>query len=193
MTNRIFLIDSISTQFSHSAWMTDIIKKFNPTVNLVLIELPVRPLLNDIFEIVEHLKMVVTPDDLVLCAWQVKKNIAIDTMFAELSALCTIVTAAGNAGDDISHYSPTNIEEVITVGCLNKSGHIATLSNTSADKPMKWVCGTNFNIGERCESGTSVSVAIYAALLALANHLKDPDYLVLALSEYSRSVLAEIN
>ncbi len=108
------------------------------------------------------------PGDILLLPWVVSNSKIINEKIDSLLLKFTIVAAAGNHSKDIESFSPANHPGIITVGCLNKSGQVAALSNTSGDsaRPLAWAPGTNFYVGDRPYSGTSISAAIYAGLLA---------------------------
>jgi hypothetical protein len=134
----------------------------------------------------------VIPKDIVLCLWAVDGNNLLDEHFNDLAELCWVVVAAGNYNKNINEYTPARVSGVITVACLNKSGVKASLSNWSEDKELIWVPGTNYNVGWKNSSGTSVSAAVYAAFLAESIDKTDSKILDQLMSEYKLKVLAEL-
>jgi hypothetical protein len=66
------------------------------------------------------------------------------------------------------------------------------LDNWSEDKELIWVPGTNYNVGWKNSSGTSVSAAVYAAFLAESIDKTDSKILDQLMSEYKLKVLAEL-
>ena len=187
----IYLIDEQLTDNSHSKYIQDIIKN-HTDVEIKLIEISMSPTVGEIKNIVFNLFDIVTPKDIVLCCWAVEPNDYIDELFDELSDICWVVVAAGNFNKSISNWSPARAKRVITVACLNKSGVKATLSNYSEDKELVWVPGTNYNVGWKNSSGTSVSAAVYAAFLAEAIKEKNLEVLHDNLNKYSISVKNEL-
>ena len=133
-----------------------------------MVELPTDPTYFQIYDTVKHLFTMVTTSDVVVCAWTSSSNALIDSIFEQLSNHCWVVVAAGNNSGLIENYSPARVPTVITVGCLNKSGNKASLSNFSDTKQLEWVPGTNYSVDGEMHSGTSVSAALYSAFLAEA-------------------------
>jgi|TARA_R110002153_G_scaffold7421_3_gene33397 hypothetical protein len=68
----------------------------------------------------------------VLCApWVTTQNDLIDSKVMELnSANVVVVAAAGNNNDDVNTYSPAGIEEIITVGSIDRNYAITAFTNT---------------------------------------------------------------
>ena len=188
----IYLMDEPLTETSHSRFILDIITQ-HTSIPITLIETPQKPLLNELYQIVEDLSSKVTPSDVVLCAWLVPGDCRVDQLFEDLCDLCWVVAAAGNFNKPIEDYSPARAEKVITVGCLNKSLVKATLSNYSETKKIVWVPGTNYNVGWKNASGTSVSAALYTAFLAVAIDNQRYDLLETLIEKQKRLVFAEIN
>ena len=188
----IYLLDQALTNTSHSRLIMDIIRK-NTDVEIKLIEMPVNPTFGQVNKVVYSLFGVVKPSDIVLCPWAVDGNAVVDELFNDLSEQCWVVVAAGNFNKDIKDYSPARAEGVITVACFNKAGVKAALSNWSADKELIWIPGTNYDVGWKNSSGTSISAALYAAFLAEAIKTGDGKILDKLIEEYSRQKFAEIN
>jgi hypothetical protein len=188
----IYLIDTKFEQDSHSAYIIDILKQ-HTDVEIELIEIPEDPTYGQLHRIINELMPRVFPKDIVLCPWAVDGNELLDEHFNTLSELCWVVVAAGNFDQNIKDWTPARAEQVITVACLNKSGVKAALSNWSEDKELVWVPGTNYNVGWKNNSGTSVSAAIYSAFLAKSIKEKDFTLLDRLLEEHKNKVLNELN
>lgn len=187
----IYLLDQPLTEKSHSRFIMDIISKHSK-VEVKLIELPDDPTYGQIYTIINDLYPMVKPSDIVLCPWAVDADFQVDEMFNHLAELCWVVVAAGNFNEDIEKYSPARAEKVITVACLNKSGIKAALSNWSNNKELIWIPGTNYNVGWKNSSGTSVSATVYAAFLAESLKKDVPKDLDLLIKNYELQVFAEI-
>lgn len=188
----IYLIDESLTENSHSKYILDIIKNHTDT-EVKIIELPSNPTVGQINNIIYNLFDKVFPWDIVLCPWAIDGNYTVDQLFEDLTKLCWVVVAAGNYNRSIHEFSPARAKNVITVACLNKSGIKATLSNYSKDKELVWVPGTNYNLGWKNSSGTSVSAAVYAAFLAESIKYKDPNLLNELLLQHKIKVLDELH
>lgn len=186
----IYLIDSVLKSGSHSYWMLRIIEHVEPAVKSCLFSIPENPTVDDILEVIDKVHFAVSETDLVVCSWRVTKNELIDEAFKKLAKKCRVIVAAGNTSDLIDNYSPAHLNEVTTVGCLNKSGGVAALSCRSSTKDLVWVPGTNFHIDGHTETGTSVSAVVYAAFLEASN---DEYELQQKLTSYKKQVHAELN
>lgn len=170
----VHLLDYTITKDSHSAKMLYVLKE--NTIEVVKhIEIPTQPTINQLISIVNDLLYKVLPSDIVVCPWAIPFNQRVNEVFENLSKSCFVVTAAGNSNTEIETYSPASANGVIVVGCLNKSGNKATLSNYSNTKKLVWVTGTNYNINGTIESGSSVSAMLYAAYLAESLRTKNPN------------------
>jgi hypothetical protein len=169
----IHLLDEPIHENSHSGRMLQIIKQ-HTSVPVVLTEIPVNPAVSQIVKIVHDLMSKVLPSDIVVCAWAVSVNEKINAIFEDLAQCCFVIVAAGNSNAEIEEYSPTSVDDVIVVGCLNKKGEKASLSNYSNTRTIEWVTGTNYNIDGTLHSGTSISAALYAAFLAESIQNRDP-------------------
>ena len=186
----IYVIDQPLQESSHSMFMKDLIG-LHSKVEVNVISLDSSITITNLVLTIDRLKEVVKPKDIVLCAWVVSADTRIDSVINDLADLCWVVVAAGNYSSDISNFSPARASNVITVGCLNKSGKVATLSNTSSDKDLEWVPGTNCTLNGKTESGTSVSAALYAAFLS--NSLDNFDCTIEQyIEEYKNKVLLEL-
>lgn len=187
----IYLLDEKLTDRSHSKYILDIIKN-HTDISVELLEVSPKPTVNEIENIVQDLYKKISPTDIVLCCWVVDANNIIDDIFDDLSEHCWVVVAAGNFNDSIQNWSPARAKRVTTVACLNKSGIKAVLSNYGESKELVWVPGTNYNVGWKNSSGTSVSAAVYAAFLAEAIKEKNLDVLTDLLNKYSKLVKTEV-
>jgi hypothetical protein len=173
--------------------MIDIIKNHNNTVKIELVEIDKNFTVNQLFDTIYDLMPKVLPTDIVLCAWAIKANDNIDDLFNELASYCNVVAAAGNFRKPIENYSPVRAEKVIAVGTLNKTGLVAALSNYSNSKKIVWIPGTNYDVGYKVSSGTSVSAAIYAAFLDISIKNNDKELLDKLIQDHIDSVFLEIN
>lgn len=183
----IYLVDNFDDEFSHGKFVTEIICRHSDA-KIIPILLSKDPTFKEIIDLILSIFPIVLPDDIVLCPWAVDANQMIDEIFEKLSDLCWVVVAAGNYNQDIKFWSPARAENVLTVACLNKSGIKAALSNWSSGKELVWVAGTNYNVGWKNSSGTSVSAAVYAALLAESFKEKENDLLDCLLQQYQENL-----
>ena len=62
-----------------------------------------------------------------------------------------------------------------------------------SNKELVWLAGTNYNVGWKNSSGTSISAAVYSAFLAESIKNKDPDLLEDLVNKYTKQVWEEIN
>jgi len=187
----IYLLDSPFSDTSHSRYIIDIIRQHS---NVDIEHIPLMPdvTIYELSEIIYDLFTKVVPNDIVLCPWAIPANDKLDNLFTELSELCYVVAAAGNFKSPIENYTPARTAGVITVGTLNKSGLVAALSNYSNSKEVVWVPGTNYNVGWKNSSGTSVSAAVYAAFLSLSIKENDPALLNKLLEKHKNLVYQEL-
>lgn len=189
----IYLIDQKVTDNSHSKYLIDIIRS-HTDVSIEVIEINQPINLNDLCKIFLELPNKIKPIDIVLCAWCIPRNKYLDNIINELVEQgCTIVAAAGNFNEPIDNISPANVHGVITVGTLNKMGLVAALSNYSNNKPIIWIPGTNYNVGWKNGSGTSVSAALYCSFLAESRKHNDINLLEKLISAHKTKVFNELN
>lgn len=167
----IYLLED-SSGSEHSKMLSTIISE-HTSIEIRYNEIEDNSTLSSISSILTYLLDQVTSQDIVLCAWSMPYDAIVDNMFVQLTDKCWVVAAAGNNGQLIDGYIPANTRNVITVGCLNKSGNKAALSNYSADKNIVWVPGTNYSVNGILKSGTSISAALYSAFLAEAIAARD--------------------
>lgn len=187
----IYLLDCTLTENSHSRYMIDIISK-HTTEPVELIEISENATYGEIAKTVLSLFTKATYNDIVLCPWAVTANYYLDQIFEDLSERTWVVAAAGNFDADIKDYTPARSSGVIAVACLNKSGLKAALSNWGDSKEIIWVAGTNYDVGWKNSSGTSVSAAIYTAFLAESIRKKDVTLLDKLLEEHRHKVFNEL-
>lgn len=173
--------------------MRDVIAQ-HTSAEIIQIDLPENPTVTQVYNTIRSLFSKVKIADIVLCPWQITANNSIDSVFEDLAEQCWVVVAAGNSNQPINKTTPARVRNVHTVGCLNKTGVKATLSNYSSDpnKKLEWVSGTNYHIGNRTESGTSVSAALYAAFLAEAILVKDHSLVQKLIDNRKMLVAAEL-
>jgi len=188
----IYILDSPLDDTSHSRYIIDIIKEHSTVpVKLIPLNLPIT--IKQLSQTIYDLLSIVLLKDIVLCSWAIPANDHIDDLFTELASLCYVVVAAGNFHAPIEDYSPARVPDVITVGTLNKSGLVAALSNYSNTKEVVWVPGTNYDVGWKNGSGTSVSSALYAAFLSRSIEENDPSLLDNLLEKHKSKVFEELN
>lgn len=187
----IYLIDSDLTEKSHSNYIIDIIKQ-HTLVEIKLIPISTKITIGQIASTIFQLFSIVLPQDIVLCAWAIPKNNELNELFRELSNLCYVVAAAGNFKQPVENYTPAGADGVITVGTLNKSGLVAALSNYGNSKEIIWIPGTNYNVGWKNSSGTSISAALYSAFLAEAIKNNDMSLLDKLIEKQKVKVLNEL-
>lgn len=188
----IYLLDGIKTPTSHSRFMGDIISA-HTSEKVSLIEIFLKSTIGETSQRLMHVLDMVSPNDIVFCPWAIPANLQIDDIFVELSERCWVVTAAGNKNESIEKWTPARVPAVITVAALNKSGIKASLSNYSDHKTLEWVPGTNYSVGWKIGSGTSVAAALYTAFLAESIRLGDYDLLPKLIGEHIQNVAAELS
>lgn len=187
----IYLVDSKFEKNSHCNYIMDIIRE-HTDVQIELVPINSEISIGKIASIIYELFPKVLPQDIVLCAWAIPKNAQLDELFTELSSLCYVVAAAGNFKKPVENYTPAGADGVITVGTLNKSGLVAALSNYGTSKEIIWLPGTNYNVGWKNSSGTSVSAALYTAFLAEAIKKQDLGLLSNMIEQYKQKVYLEL-
>lgn len=188
----IYLLDSPYTETSHSKYLIDIITQ-HTQVPIKHIEIENNPTISKLSQILYSVLEVVIPCDIVLCAWAIPANEHLDQLFEELTQCCYVVAAAGNFKQPIENYTPARTNGVITVGTLNKEGLVAALSNYSNTKEVVWIPGTNYNVGWKNSSGTSISAALYSAFLAESLDKKDVKLLDKLIQDQKDRVFAELH
>lgn len=187
----IYLFDQSLTEKSHSKYIIDIINQ-HTIAEIKVVELDNPITYGDIMRKVYDVMYKVLPKDIVLCPWLVEKNDKLNELFAELGNCCYVIAAAGNYNKPVENYTPAGADNVITVGTLNKSGLAASLSNYGDKKPIIWIPGTNYDVGWKNSSGTSVSAALYAAFLNESIRTKDPDKINFLIEQQKIKVLQEL-
>jgi hypothetical protein len=156
------------------------------------VELIEVSLTDRIVDILNKLYFSVVSSDIVFCPWAIPGNYAVDVIFSDLADRCWVVTAAGNNNESIENWTPARVENVITVGTLNKSGNKASLSNFSDTKKLEWVTGTNYKFEDRVESGTSISAALYTAFLAESIRAKDAKLLDILIKKRAKEAANDL-
>lgn len=188
----IYLLDEPKTDTSHSRFMECIISE-HTAEQVLLIELSSSSTVGDIKRILIDLINTVRHTDIVFCPWVIPGNAKIDDLFDQLSDRCWVVAAAGNNNEPTDSWTPARANGSIVVGSLNKSGEKASLSNYSNIKRLEWVPGTNYSVGWKTGSGTSVSSALYAAFLAESIRERDYSLISKLIEGQKRKVLQELN
>lgn len=188
----IYLLDEPFSDNSHSKFLLDVIAEHTQE-KVELIALPSSITLAELELVIFDLMSKVLPIDIVLCPWSIEMNLHLDVLFEDMTNLCWVVVAAGNSGVTIEETTPARVPSAITVGCLNKSGQKASLSNFSYVKKIEWVPGTNYQIGNQTQSGTSISSALYAAFLAEGLRAGDIAVTSKLIVERIAKVASEIN
>ena len=188
----IYVLDNNSGINPHGQLMSKIIKH-HTTQPIEIIEIHPQIKISILENTINDLLRKIKPTDVVLVSWAIEADYRCDELFDILGEHCFVVVAAGNTNEPIENFSPTRSDNVYCIGCLNKNGVKASLSNFSNFKELIWVCGTNYYVDNVPHSGTSISAAIYAGLLAESIKLKDSDYLEDSLQKYHDKVYQEIN
>jgi hypothetical protein len=155
----------------HGTAMINLIKVYAPVVKVEC--LSITELMNKraVLDIFDDLKSKLLPHDIVLIPWVVGRDHDIDQRVNALARDNVIVCSAGNFSSSVDLYSPAGASGVITVGCLNKTSNLASMSNYGSEsKEIAFMYGTSIHIdsihGVMNVSGTSASASIYAALLS---------------------------
>lgn len=187
----IYLIDTNNIFNTHSSTLTKIIKHYTDEI-IENISIPDKSSINQLVSIIEPLLYKVTPSDILLAAWAVPAHSKLDELFSTLGQLCYVIVAAGNTNEPIEKYSPSRADNTTCIGCLNKLGVKASLSNFSEMRELTWVCGTNYYVDGVPHNGTSVSAAIYTGMLAEAIRKKNIAHLHNSIKEYHTKVYNEI-
>ena len=159
----------------HGTDTVDLVRLYNRRVEICLISSEANKSTAKLHKLFARLRAIVTVNDILLIPWVIIEDTNIDNDINELAALCHVICAAGNNSDSVDYYSPARATNAITVGCLNKSGAPAKLSNhPTLAKPLEYMYGTNIQIDEnRTVTGTSASAAIYAALFQRSLQFKN--------------------
>jgi len=116
-----------------------------------------------------------------------------ESKLKQLSKKYLIIVPAGNDASSVDLYSPARCSFVLTVGSLNKSKKITSVSNIDGTKKIDlWVVSTNTLAQDRDQNpvrlfGTSVAASIAAALSDL-NGTKDIDSLRKLVTEYNDTI-----
>ncbi len=151
----------------HGTLMANFIKDYSPEARITVIQIFEQSTTYLVVKMFERLSKQVYASDIVVIPWVVAGNDDIDSAVKRLTRYCKVICAAGNDDMDIANFSPARVNNVTVVGCLNKSGTKAKLSNWSKTE-MEWMYGTNIQqtgiSGVVNCIGTSVSTAIYAGL-----------------------------
>lgn len=188
----IYLIDTNNLFNTHSSTLSKVIKDHTDET-IELINIPDISSINQLVSIIEPLLNKVSPTDIILAAWAVPAHPKLDELFSMLGQLCYVIVAAGNTNEPVEKYSPSRTENVHCIGCLNKLGLKASLSNFSEFHELIWVCGTNYEVDNVRHSGTSISAAIYTGILAESIRRNDMDYLYNTLDSYHDKVYREVS
>lgn len=188
----IYVLDSFVATNSHSQILTKIIKDHTSEI-IELVELPSLTSSVQLSKVISNLIHKIKPNDVVLAAWGVRGDHHIDELFSALAQNCFVIVAAGNSNEPIENYSPTRADNVFCIGALNKNGVKASHSNYSEFKDLTWICGTNYYVDGVPHSGTSISAAIYAGMLAESIRINNTDYLFTLIDNYHKRVYAEVN
>lgn len=144
--------------------------KMNTTVAIKHVLITKDATIGSVSRTINSLIEQVLPGDVVCCPWVMPGNDSVDQSFIDLVEMGKVVVSLGDSNQCADELTPTRVPGVIIVGALNKSGIPIKRSNHT-ETPVKWVSGTNYRVGTRNESGSSVSAAIYASFLAEAMKL----------------------
>lgn len=125
---------------------------------------------NVILDSLELISECATKNDVVSFNFLLTYNVnSLTKKLNEITKTSNVVAAAGNNSNSINKFCPVNsLDAKCIVGCLNKKGETAQLSNYG--NVGVWVTGTSqkFKINNKMQrmSGTSISAAYYAGYLA---------------------------
>lgn len=102
---------------------------------------------------------------------QEKSEVIIDAVKNAYDKGVIIVNSAGNASDDVSKYYPANMDEVFTVGAIDKNGNRAFFSNFGEEidfvAPGYLLEMSGYNSKDETDNGTSFSVPFVSAAAAM--------------------------
>lgn len=154
----------------HGTAMVNLIKQFSPKAQITSMKIDEQMSKCELMRILLQVKTNIEPQDIVLIPWIIDRDAEIDFIVTELAKTNAVVCSAGNMSSPVNLYSPAGAPGVITVGCINKSGVLARMSNYGTeDKAIELMYGTSVNVesinGPMVIAGTSASASIYAALL----------------------------
>lgn len=182
----------------HGTCMASVIKSINPLCEIYSVKIgDSNPKLNTVYLCLDYLAQRVTSDQDILL-FNANFNYSpelslLESRLSELSKKFLIIVPAGNNAAPVDLYSPARCPFVLTVGSLNKSKKITSVSNLSGNKIIDlWVVSTNTPAFDRAQKqirlfGTSVAASITAALADL-HKVKDKDKLQEIITNYNNSV-----
>ncbi|MDE6864553.1 MAG: leucine-rich repeat protein, partial [Eubacterium sp.] len=102
---------------------------------------------------------------------QEKSEVIVDAVKNAYDKGVIIVNSAGNASDDVAKYYPANMEEVFTVGAIDKNGNRAFFSNFGEEidfvAPGHFLEMSGYNSKDETDNGTSFSVPFVSAAAAM--------------------------
>ena len=102
---------------------------------------------------------------------QEKSEVIVDAVKNAYDKGVIIVNSAGNASDDVSKYYPANMDEVFTVGAIDKNGNRAFFSNFGEEidfvAPGYLLEMSGYNLKDETDNGTSFSVPFVSAAAAM--------------------------
>lgn len=100
-----------------------------------------------------------------------KSEVIVDAVKNAYDKGVIIVNSAGNASDDVSKYYPANMNEVFTVGAIDKNGNRAFFSNFGEEidfvAPGHFLEMSGYNSKDDTDNGTSFSVPFVSAAAAM--------------------------
>ena len=165
------LIDRVG----HGTSMASIIKSISKESKIYSVKIgDHKPRLDDIEECLQYVTSLnVDSDDFILFNANLPQSSKLENFnsyIRDLSTKCKIIVPAGNNSSSIDNFSPANNPNVWTIGSLNKSKKITSVSNLNGNKGIDiWVVSTNTPAFTKEMMpirlfGTSVAAAITAAL-----------------------------
>lgn len=185
-------------QVGHGTCMASLIKTINPNCKIYSIKIgDSKPKLDTVQSCLNYIEQrPVGDNDIILFNANFNFSTALslfESRLSELSKKFLIIVPAGNNSALVDLYSPARCPFVLTVGSLNKSKKITSVSNLSGNKIIDlWVVSTNTPVFDRANNqirlfGTSVAASIAAALADL-HKVKDKDKLSQIINDYNDTV-----
>lgn len=188
----------IHDNVGHGTCMASVIKSVNASCKIYSVKIgDDKPKISTVLQCLDFVEQQETNgQDIILFNANFSSLLDISTFESKLKQLAKkylIIVPAGNNASSIDLYSPARCSFVLTVGSLNKSKKITSVSNIDGTKKIDlWVVSTNTPAWDRDQNpvrlfGTSVAASIAAALADL-NGTKDIDSLRKLVTEYNDTI-----
>jgi hypothetical protein len=160
----IWLLDS-GDWSSHGKAVEDIVRAVSPKVQIKRIKFPKHLSVSNIIDSLLFVNSCAKKGDIILITWTIPRNDQIDSIIKSLSKKYRIICSAGNSKQHVENFTPANLDNTVEViHCLKKSGENASFTNFGASTIGMY--GTNITVNGLKRSGTTISAAIYAALVS---------------------------